>query len=112
MKHALIIEDHQLIAVMIKDYLEECGYATVDLATSQGEAIAQARQRCPHLITADDRLEDGSGVQAILQICRDRAIPGVFIVADTTNVEQAIPKRPPAVKALFGGGARQGNPCR
>ena len=91
MKHALIIEDHQLIAVMIRDYLEKRGYATVDLASSQGEAIEQAARRCPHLITADDWLEDGSGVEAVIHICRGKAIPVIFLVADPTNVERAIP---------------------
>ena len=90
-KHALIIEDNALIAVMIRDYLEECGYVSFDLASTQGEAIQFAERRCPDLITADDRLESGSGVEAIRHICHDRAIPVIFIVADPTNVRRALP---------------------
>lgn len=90
-KHALIIEDNALIAVMIRDYLEECGYDSVDFAITQGEAIQLAERRCPDLITADDSLEHGSGVEAIGHICRDRAIPVIFIVADPTNVERTLP---------------------
>lgn len=90
-KHALIIEDIALIAEMLRDYLEECGYKTVDLAKTQGEAIQLAERRCLDLITADDRLEHGSGIEAIRHICHDRAIPVIFIVADPTNLERALP---------------------
>ena len=89
-KHALIIEDNALIAVMIRDYLEECGYDSV-LASTQGEAIQLAEQRCPDLITVDDRLEPGSGIEAIRHICHDREIPVIFIVADPTNVQRTLP---------------------
>ena len=91
MKHALIIEDQLVIALMIQDYLEARGYGSFDIATTQAEAIHFAEQRCPDLITADDRLDHGSGVQAIRHICRDMAIPVVFIVADPANVEMTLP---------------------
>ena len=92
MKHALIIEDNELIAVMIRDYLEECGYGSVDLASTQAAAVELAGLRCPDLITADDRLEFGSGIEAIQQICGDRAIPVIFITADSEDLERALPK--------------------
>ena len=90
-KHALIIEDIAIIAAMIRDYHEECGYDSVDLASTQGEAIQLAERRCPDLITADDKLDHGSGIEAIRHICHDRAIPVIFIVADPTNVKRALP---------------------
>ena len=55
------------------------------------QAIVLAEQRCPDLITADDRLEPGSGIEAIRHICRDNAIPVIFIVADPENVERSLP---------------------
>jgi CheY-like chemotaxis protein len=90
-KHALIIEDNAIIAFMIRDYLEEYGYSSVDLASTQTEAIQLAEQRCPDLITADERLEDGSGVEAIRHICRGRAIPVIFIVAEGASVAETLP---------------------
>ena len=91
MKHALIIEDNFVIALMLQEHLEAGGYASVDIATTQAQAIALAEHRCPDFITADDRLEHGSGVDAIRHICRDKMIPLIFIVADPANVEQALP---------------------
>ena len=91
MKHALVIEDNAIIALMIREYLEDYGYHSVDLASTQAQAIQLAEQRCPDLITADDELENGSGVQTIRHICRDRAIPVIFIVADGASVAKTLP---------------------
>jgi DNA-binding response OmpR family regulator len=90
-KHALIIEDHRLIALMLQDHLGRCGYGSIDIAASQIEAISFAKLRCPDLITADEKLEHGSGVEAIRRICHNNAIPVLFIVADPTNVECLLP---------------------
>jgi two-component system, response regulator PdtaR len=91
LKHALIIEDNFLIALMLQEHLEANGYDTLDIAATQAQAIALAERRCPDLITADDNLEHGSGVEAIRHICRDNAIPVIFIVADPTNVKSSLP---------------------
>ena len=91
MKHALIIEDHALIAFSIADELGDCGYATVDIATSQDEAIRMAEEKCPDLITADKRLNAGCGIAAVRHICRDKAIPVVFITGDPREIGLAIP---------------------
>lgn len=90
MKYALVVEDNHLIAMMVEEELVQHGYATVDVASSQEQAIEFAKIRCPDLITVDDKLDSGTGVEAIREICRDQAIPVVFITA-----------APDAVKAVF-----------
>jgi CheY-like chemotaxis protein len=85
--HVLIIEDQWLIASLIKDQLGDLGYTTFDFAGSEAEAIDAARARCPDLITADVRLTDGNGVEAVRQICEDVVIPVVFITGDTAGIE-------------------------
>jgi CheY-like chemotaxis protein len=79
MRHALVIEDNPLIAMMIKGHLREHGFTSVAVTRSQHEAISFAEKRCPDFITADDRLDGGSGVEAIRHICRERPIPVMFI---------------------------------
>lgn len=91
MKHALIIEDCAVVALMIEDELAELGYASAAKAASQSEAIRLAKHRCPDLITADDRLSDGSGIEAVRRICRRQAIPIIFITGDPNRVAQAVP---------------------
>lgn len=91
MKHALIIEDRELIAVMIENELIEFGYSSADRATSERDAIRFAERRCPDLVTADDHLSEGSGIAAVRHICRHQTIPVVFITGDPEHIEQAVP---------------------
>jgi CheY-like chemotaxis protein len=91
MKHALVIEDRFLIAMMIEERLLAAGWDSVIVAASQEAAIQSAQELCPDLITADDSLENGSGIEAIRHICRDKSIPVVFIVADATRIQAAVP---------------------
>jgi len=80
--HALIIEDQFLIATLIEDELRELGYATFDVVDREREAVTAAERRCPELITADDRLTDGSGIEAVRRICAHQVVPVVFIVGN------------------------------
>jgi CheY-like chemotaxis protein len=88
-KHALVIEDVPIIAMMIQDELAELGFS-VTVAATEAQAIALAEVRCPDLIMADARLKEGSGVEAVRQICRDRPIPVIFMTGDPGAVEVAI----------------------
>ncbi|HMG45885.1 MAG TPA: response regulator [Allosphingosinicella sp.] len=77
--HALIIEDQFLIAALIEDVLSGFGYTSFDVVDGESEAIRAAAARCPDLITADQRLAEGGGVEAVRIICAERDIPVVFI---------------------------------
>ena len=91
MKHALIIEDSEIISLMIEDELAELGFTSSAKAASQSQAIQLAEDMCPDLITADDRLSDGSGIAAVRHICRHEAIPVLFITGDPKQIKDAIP---------------------
>ncbi len=90
-KHALIIEDQPVIALAIQDELRDCGYESADIAITEAEAIRRAEEKCPDLITVDERLDDGSGIAAIRHICRDKAIPVIFITASPDQIKAAVP---------------------
>lgn len=91
MKYALVIEDNHLIAMMVEEELADHGYGLIEVATSQHQAIRMAAARCPDLITVDDRLDSGTGVDTIREICRNQAIPVVFITAEPDAIRSAIP---------------------
>lgn len=91
MPHALVIEDVFVIAMAIQDELTDCGFDTVDIAALEAEAITLASETCPDLITADDKLEEGSGITAIRIICEDMALPVVFITADPRRIRATVP---------------------
>lgn len=79
--HALIIEDHSMIAGIIKSVLEDCGFDSFEVAVSSADAILAAARRCPDLITADVTLAAGNGIDAIRRICPDFSIPVIFITS-------------------------------
>lgn len=89
--HALVIEDQALIAMLLEDELCAFGFDSIDIATSQEEAIASARRRCPDLITADDRLTTGSGIDAVRIICAEQSIPTVYIVGNPDELRRRLP---------------------
>lgn len=89
--HALIIEDEVSAVDRIEHALRALGYSSFDIAFSGAEARAAAQARCPDLITADLRLVDGSGVDAVLEICSHMAIPVVFITSHAREISELIP---------------------
>lgn len=101
-KHVLIIEDNSLIAKMIGEHLRDSGFTSSDFAQTQDEAIHLAAQRRPDLITSDDRLRQGSGVEAVRSICHREPIPVVFVVADPAHVQETIPNAIVLLKPFSG----------
>lgn len=87
---ALIIEDEVLIAFMIEDALRELGYAVFASAATRTEAVAVGRRFEPDLVTADARLADGCGIDAALELCREKKIPVVFVTGNGEKVRARI----------------------
>jgi CheY-like chemotaxis protein len=46
--------------------------------------------RCPDLITSDVRLAEGCGIDAVEAICRERAIPTLFITGTAQDAEARV----------------------
>jgi len=90
-RRALVIEDEPRIAEMIEEELLSLGYCPVDIAASQTEAVDAADRNCPDLITADDRLIEGSGILAVEAICRTKIIPVVFLLGDPDTPADLLP---------------------
>ena len=89
--HALIIEDGYILALAIEDALRELGYVSFDIAPNTAAAIGAARARCPDLIIADQRLESGTGTDAIREICAEKPIPVVFVTGSADEVRAQLP---------------------
>lgn len=89
--HALIIEDSYLLAMTLEDALRPLGYASFDIAGSADAAVAAAEARCPDLIVADQRLDTGTGVEAVRRICASKPIPVIFVTGSGGEVRAALP---------------------
>jgi DNA-binding response OmpR family regulator len=89
---ALIIEDQFLIAAQIEDVLRDMGFSEFDLADNEADALRAARANCPDLITADQRLIAGSGIDAVTKVSGEHgAIPTVYITEFRNEVREALP---------------------
>ena len=101
--HVLIIEDQPLIGMMIEDELRELGYTSFDFASDQPTAVDLAEIRLPDLITAEDRLRRGSGIEAVRRICARAPIPVVFITGNPlpSGMSDAVGVRKPFRSADF-----------
>lgn len=84
--HALIIEDEAIIAMTIECILRDIGFETFAVAATEEEAISEAAERCPDLITSDVMLAIGNGIDAVRRICPERDIPVVFVTGSAEQV--------------------------
>ncbi len=83
-RHVLIIEDEALISIEIEALLSEQGFASFDWATTPGQALHCAKDHRPDLITADLRIIDGTGLEAVDAILAEMGdIPVVFVTANS-----------------------------
>ncbi len=89
--HALIIEDSFILAMTIEDALRPLGYRSFDIAPNVALAIEAAEARCPDLIIADQRLDSGTGTEAVRRICADKPIPVVFVTGSASEVRAELP---------------------
>lgn len=89
--HALIIEDSYLLAMEVEDALRPLGYLSFDIVPDVAGAIEAAEARCPDLIVADQRLDAGTGTEAVRRICAGKTIPVVFVTGSASEVRAEFP---------------------
>jgi len=88
----LVVEDQMLIALEIKDRLEDMGHEVIAMAKSGDKAIAFALDLKPDLILMDIKIEgDIDGIQTAEQIKKVMDIPILFLTAyaDDKTLERA-----------------------
>lgn len=91
--HVLIIEDEPLIAMQLRDILEDEGAGSFDFAGTQESAIAAAASHHPDLITSDVKLIAGSGPLAVKAI--QEALGNVPVIFITATPDACVPCDPP-----------------
>jgi two-component system, OmpR family, alkaline phosphatase synthesis response regulator PhoP len=76
----LVVEDELGIARVVQDYLEAAGF-TVLLASTAGDAIAQARVNAPDLVVLDLGLPDRDGFDVTRELRLFTDVPIVMLTA-------------------------------
>jgi CheY-like chemotaxis protein len=90
----LVIEDDALIAMLLSELLAGMGHDVCATAGTEAEAVSAATRYDPDLMIVDARLGRGSGVSAVEEILRARAVRHVFVSGDVESVWR---RRPDAI---------------
>jgi DNA-binding response OmpR family regulator len=89
--HALIIEDQFLISHLIEVRLRDLGFDSFAFAMDEAEAITEASNHHPDLITSDVQLACGCGIDAVQRICDKVPTPVVYITGTARAVRDRCP---------------------
>jgi CheY-like chemotaxis protein len=87
----LVVEDDALIAMLLADLLTEMGHEICAIEGTEVTAVAAAARCRPHLIIADARLGDESGIAAVDEILCSGPVPHVFISGEPVWVQSLRP---------------------
>ena len=98
-KNILIIEDSELTASIIKDYLEKEEYTVYDVAANYGKTQSIYKEHLPEIIICDIHINgERSGIEIIEEIRKtDNLVVIVYISSDTKDnvilkAQQTIPE--------------------
>jgi DNA-binding response OmpR family regulator len=92
MMRALIIEPQIFTSFMIEDALRDAGFTSIELATTEEEAVASAEAQPPDFVTAAVELERGSGIRAVERIRARIDVPVLFITQQIGRVKADDPE--------------------
>lgn len=92
--HALVIEDDAVTAMLIEEELRDFGFGSVDVASTEEEAIQSVTKKCPDLVTSDGSLLSGCGASAVARIRQFRPTPVIFVTGDPERARRCSPGLP------------------
>ncbi len=88
----LVVEDHQIISLEIKERLEELGYQVIKIVKRGEDAVSSALELLPDMILMDIKLEsEMDGIEAAEIIKSKIEVPIVFLTAyaDDKTIQRA-----------------------
>lgn len=82
----LIVEDDEIIASLIKKYLERSNYNVIDVISDGEKAVSIALNSNPDLILLDIFLKNSiDGIEVAKRINQKKEIPIIFLTADSSD---------------------------
>jgi DNA-binding response OmpR family regulator len=89
-KILLIVEDQMLLAMGLKDELEDCGYRVLELAIHNKQAMNLALDVRPDLALVNIELADGDDGVALAADLKALGVPVLFISGQTARARSAM----------------------
>ena len=96
-KKILIVEDQGIIALSIKNKLENHGYDVIGIIDKGDNVVLELQKHIPDLILMDINLKDKtSGIEAAIEARKKFDIPSIFLTAyaDDVTLEAAVIAEP------------------
>jgi len=96
-RRLLIVEDELILAMDLKDRLDDLGYSVVEMVSTGEAAVTAALQHLPDLILMDVRLAGAmDGIAAAREIRSLHDIPVIFMsaYADEETRQQSLTAQP------------------
>lgn len=90
----LLVEDDALIGELLAEMLADMGHRVCPVESTEAGAVAAAANCQPDLLIVDAGLRQGSGLNAVSDILRERFIPHVFMSGNLASVRA---RRPDAI---------------
>ena len=87
----LVVDDGAVIGMLLGEMLEEMGHTVCGIETSEADAVSATALLAPDLLIIDAFLGDGSGVEAVKAVTRDKPVPHLFVSGDLSVVKAAMP---------------------
>lgn len=85
----MIVEDEVLVAMALRDELEDAGYDVLDVTDRHGEAVAVARQSSPDLALVNIQLRGNDDGIALAEQLKAMDIPVLFISGQVSRARSA-----------------------
>ena len=82
----LIAEDDALIAMILEELLDAMGHEVCAVVSDQAEVVAAAAQHAPDMMIVDERLREGSGFAAVVEVLKTGFVPHIFATGDCYRV--------------------------
>jgi two-component sensor histidine kinase/DNA-binding response OmpR family regulator len=96
----LVVEDEALVAMMIQDYLTECGYSVIGPISRASEALLAAKERDFDAAILDINLGDGMAYP-VADILLARGVPFVFVTGyEADTIEERFSQVPVLQKPI------------
>ena len=85
----MIVEDEALVAIMLRDELQEAGYNVLDLTVRHAEALAVAKAEKPDLALVNIRLAGGDDGIELSKNLKVMGIPVLLISGQVSRASSA-----------------------
>jgi DNA-binding response OmpR family regulator len=85
----MIVEDEALVAMILRDVLQEKGYRVLNLTDRQDEALAVAKAEKPHLALVNIRLAGGDDGIELSENLKALGIPVLLISGQVSRARSA-----------------------